>query len=262
MYEEPEEDPAEVASDPTSRAKEKSDEFRMHAELAAVFEGPRKFDAELKVGLDADRTREIQRTMAKLEKSKIPDSPLLPEESAEPAAGLLILPLKENLTTNDYHVHRRPGEVMIVRWLAGVEVETYYERLQAHFNAGLDGFREDERQSNEWKRDPQTLAYLEALDALDVKMEDRYLRKEIRDHNLFILSTQAADEMNIAYLCDHIMGLEAAQVVGARSAPPEEPSEQDLAWFFKLFALRGMNEGIERMCFFTYLQKSDDSFDE
>ncbi|MDB5303952.1 MAG: hypothetical protein JWM97_1501, partial [Phycisphaerales bacterium] len=40
----------------------------------------------------------------------------------------------------------------------------------------------------------------------------------------------------------------------------DEPTEQDLAWFFKLFSLRGTVDGTERMCFFTYLQKSDDSF--
>jgi hypothetical protein len=47
--------------------------------------------------------------------------------------------------------------------------------------------------------------------------------------------------------------------VGAASAPPEAPTERDRAWFFKLFSLRGMNEGAERLCFFTYLQKTDES---
>ena len=53
------------------------------------------------------------------------------------------------------------------------------------------------------------------------------------------------------------------------SAPPDSPTdfdklsagERDRAWFFKLFSLRGMVEGEERMCFFTYLQKSEDTFD-
>ena len=44
-------------------------------------------------------------------------------------------------------------------------------------------------------------------------------------------------------------------------APGDEPSEEDRAWFFKLFSLRGMSEGVERMCFFTFLQKSDDTFE-
>jgi hypothetical protein len=55
------------------------------------------------------------------------------------------------------------------------------------------------------------------------------------------------------------MGVSPAELVGSASVPPDEPTDQDLAWFFKLFALRGMVEAEERMCFFTYLQKSDDS---
>jgi len=45
----------------------------------------------------------------------------------------------------------------------------------------------------------------------------------------------------------------------AEPAPPDEPTERDLAWFYKLFSLRGISEGIEQMCFFTYLQKSGDT---
>lgn len=263
MFEEPDEgdgNASERAVNPADRAKDKSDEFRMHAELAAVFEGPRKYDAQLRPGLDAQVARDIQRTMGKLEKAKTPESPVLPDAVAADAAGLLNLPDTRELATNDYHVHRRPGEVMIVRWLAGEQVETFYERIQAHFDAALEGFREDERQAQEWKQDPKTIAYLEALDALDVRMADRYLREVIRAHPIFVLSTQAADEINIAYLSDHVMGVSAAELVGTASAPPENaPTEQDLAWFFKLFSLRGMTEGVERMCFFAFLQKSDDS---
>jgi hypothetical protein len=260
MFNEPEEDPAEIASDPSSRAKEKADELRMHAELAAVFEGPRKFDAQLEAGLNSDTARDIQRTMARLEKSKIVDTPVVSEESMDAALAVLKFPETASLATNDYHIYRRPGEVMMVRWLEGDQVETYYDRIQAHFDAAMEGFREDERQANEWKADPAALAYLKALDDLEVKIADRYLRKEIREHGIFVLSTQTADEINIAYLCDHIMGVSAAEVVGRKSAPPEEPTEQDLAWFFKLFSLRGVDQGIERMCYFTYLQKSDDVF--
>jgi hypothetical protein len=261
MYEEPNEggeSPAERPADPADRAREKSDEFRMHAELAAVFEGSRKFDAELRPGLAPELAREIQKTVGRLEKAKTPDSPVLPEPSAADAAGLLGMPRTRDLSTNDYHIHRRPGEVMIVRWLQGDEVDTFYQRIQAHFDAALEGFKEDERQANEWKQDPKAAAYLEALDAVEVKMAERYLRDWIRTQNLVVLSTQTADEINIAYLADHIMGVPAADVVGAASAPPDEPSEQDLAWFFKLFSLRGMKDGVEQMCFFTYLQKSDD----
>jgi hypothetical protein len=102
--------------------------------------------------------------------------------------------------------------------------------------------------------------YLTALDAVEVKMADRYLRDLIRQHSVFVLSTQTADEMNIAYLVGDIMGVTPADLVGRASAPSDSAAQQDLAWFFKLFSLRGIVEGIERMCFFTYLQKSDETF--
>jgi hypothetical protein len=70
MFDEPQEDPAERSIDPAAQAKDKSDEFRMHAELCAVFEGPRKFDAVLRPDLDADLARDVQRTMGRLEKAK------------------------------------------------------------------------------------------------------------------------------------------------------------------------------------------------
>jgi len=260
MFDEPEDDPSERARNPIEQAKEKADEFRMHAELAAVFEGNRKFDAEILPRLDADTAREVQRGMARLEKAKSTDSPIVPEASMVDAADLLNFPKTRSLSTNDYHIHRRPGETMIVRWLEGDQVESFYERIQAHFDAAMTGFRDEERASNEWKQDPQTLKYLEALDSVEVKMGERYLREVIRTHRIFVLSTQTADEMNIAHLCDYIMGVPAAAIVGEASAPPEAPTEQDLAWFFKLFSLRGMGEGMERMCFFAYLQKSEEGF--
>ena len=263
MFDEPNEVPNERSLNPASRAKDKADEFRMHAELFAVFEGKRKFDAELLPGLDAEVARDIQRKIGKLEKSKTPDSPVLPESSATDAAAVLAFARTAELSTNDYHIHRRPGEVMIIRWLEADQVETFYERIQAHFDAAMEGYKDEERQQQEWKQNAETTAYLEALDALEVKMPERYLREPIREHNVFVLSTQTADELNISYLSDYVMGVTAADIVGPRSAPPEEPTEQDLAWFYKLFSLRGMSEGVEQMCFFTYLQKSDDTgFDE
>ena len=57
------------------------------------------------------------------------------------------------------------------------------------------------------------------------------------------------------------MSVPAEEIVGPASAPPDAPTEKDRAWFFKLFSLRGVIEGVEKMCFFTYLQKSDDSGD-
>ena len=86
------------------------------------------------------------------------------------------------------------------------------------------------------------------------------MRGPIRAHNLFVLSTQSADEININYLAEDVMGRSTEELVGPASAPPADaPTEQDLAWFFKLFSLRGVREGTEQMCFFTFLQKSDDN---
>ncbi len=261
MFDEPSDDevPAERPAKPEDRAREKFDEFRMHAELAAVFEARRKFDAQLLPGLDADVARDVQRTIAKLEKARTADTPLLPPASTDDAVRLLRLPQTSDLSTNDYHVHRRPGEVMVVRWLAAEQVDSLYDRLQAHFDAALNQFREEERQSLGWKQEEETLKYLEALDGIKVRMADRYLRDPIKTHNVFLLSTQTADEMDILHLTDYVMGFSAAEVVGTASAPPEDgATERDRAWFFKLFSLRGVDEGVERMCFFTYLQKTDD----
>ncbi|HWE01004.1 MAG TPA: hypothetical protein VG326_01250 [Tepidisphaeraceae bacterium] len=261
MFDEPEEDPAERSLDPAKQAREKADEFRIHADIAAVFEGHTKFDAEFLTGFDPQLARDIQRGMIKLERSRSEESPVLPAQSAAEAADLLNLPAAREFSTNDYHIHRRPGEVMIARWLAGDQVDSFYERLQAHFDAALAGFQEDERQSLEWKQDPKTLAYLAALDAIEIKMADRYLRDPIRTHHVFVLSTLTADEISIVYLCEYVMGASPAAIVGSASAPPDEPTDRDLAWFYKLFLLRGMVEGVERMCFFAFLQKSDDSGD-
>jgi len=253
--------PAEKASDPATRAQEKADEFRTHAELAAVFEGCRKFDAELRPGLDADLARDVQRTIAKLEKSRLGETPLILETAMDDAKRLLDLPKSAGLSTSDYHIHRRPGEVMILRLLAGDEVDIFYTRLQAHFEAALAGFRDDERNSLSWKdKDAQVEAYLDALDKITMNLTERYLREPLREHGLIALTTQSADELNINYLCDHLMGVAASDLVGSASAPPDEPTERDLAWFFKLFSLRGSIDGVERMCFFVFMQKADEGW--
>src|SRR5688572_14499530 len=100
MFDEPSEGPTEQHVDPATQAREKADEFRMHAELAAVFEGTRKFDAQLRPDLDPDIARNVQRTMGRLEKSRPADSPIIPSESAPDAAALLDLPNTRDLTTN------------------------------------------------------------------------------------------------------------------------------------------------------------------
>ena len=260
MFDEPEESRQESARDPKERAQEKVDEFRMHAELAAVFEGCRKFGAELLPKLSADIARDLQRTVGRLEKAKVSNTPVIGPESALEAAEILNHPARHDLSTNDYHIYRRPGEVMMARWLEGDQVENFYARLQAHFDAAMEGYKEDERQASEWKQDAKTQGFLAALDAVEVKMAERYLREVIRHHSIFVLSTQTADELNIAYLADTLMGMSAEEIVGTASAPGDEPTEAELAWFYKLFALRGLIEGVERMCFFMYLQKTDDTF--
>jgi hypothetical protein len=262
VFEDNDDNPQERASSPADAAREKFDQFRMHAELVAVFEGVRKFDAQLRTDLSLEDARDIQKQIAMLEKAKAADSPLIQPNSMPAAAELLKLPETRGLATNDYHIHRRPGEAMIVRFLAGEDdVNAFYERFQAHFEAALTQFREEERHAKAWKQDDETSKYLDALDKIEVKMEDRYLREIIRKHRVFILSTQTADEMDILHLCDYVMGVDAAAVVGRASAPPEEDAtERDRAWFFKLFSLRGIVEGAERMCFFTFLQKTEDTF--
>ena len=269
MYEEPDEfeeeggrPRGELAGDPKRRAMEKLDELRTHAQLAAVFEGPRKFDAELRPFGDA---REVQQAIGRLEKSKLEAVPVLPPGQWKAAAELLAMPDSKALAANDYHVNARPGETTITRWLAGPGVDGFYARMQAHLDAALDAHREDERSNNAWRGDPDTLSYLDTLDNLDVahaKVEPWYLRPAIRDHGLFVLSTLAVDEMDVLYLAQTLMGVDPADLVGGASAPPEEePSDADRAWYFKLFALRGRVEKEERMCFFTYMQKADDAFD-
>lgn len=259
MFDEPADSPQERNFDPAQRAKDKADEFRVHAEVCAVFEGPRKFDAEIRK-LKDELARDVQKRMARLEKAKTPESPILPPPVAADAAALLNFSTSEKLSTNDYHIYRRPGELMIVRWLEGDQIDSFYERLQAHFDVALDDFKHEQREGHGWKQDEKMSKFLEALDAVEVKMPDRYLRDVIRKHNVCVLSTLTADEMDILHLSETVMGQDAASIVGSAAAPPDDPTEHDRAWFFKLFSLRGMVEGKERMCFFAYLQKSEESW--
>jgi hypothetical protein len=257
--------------DPQVRALEKIEEFRMHAELAAVFEAPRKFGAAVLTDLPTAVSRDLQLTLARLDKARanlgqlIPPAPLASPAASEPATPLasaeamrlLTMPETEDLSTGDYHLCRRPGEVTIARWVVGDEVDTFYTRLQAHFDVALEGHKDDERQDNAWKNDPDVLSYLDALEKNPVNLAEVYLRPQVRQHGVFAINTQTADEINIEYLADYLMGVAPADVVGDESAPPEAPTESDLAWYFKLFLLRGIRDGTERALFFTFLQKTD-----
>jgi hypothetical protein len=263
MFDEPSEPKQERASAPEQRAREKADELRMHAELAAIYEGPRKFDADVRVGLDADVARDVQRSIGKLAKSNMLDTPVIKPEAMPEALRVLMLNDASSLSSNDYHVYQRPAEVMIVRWLEAEQVKSFYDRLQAHFDAAIAHVREDERNNHGWKNEPGVTAYLEALDKVEISMADRYLRDLICKHRLFVCSSWSADEINILFLADHLMGVGAERIVGEAFAPADESDESQLAWYFKVFALRGVVEGVERMCFFTFLQKADSfAYDE
>jgi len=60
MFDEPDDPSEQRPFNPTERANAKSEEFRMHAELAAVFEGNRKFDAAIVPSFDSELARDIQ----------------------------------------------------------------------------------------------------------------------------------------------------------------------------------------------------------
>jgi hypothetical protein len=261
MQDEPSERPSDRLNSPDDRAREKYFELKMFAELAAVFEGTRKFEAQIDSTFDAELARDVQKRVAKLDKLRIGETGILQPSAAEEAAALLLLPVDRAFSTNDYHVYRRPGETMILRWLAGDEVDTFYTRLQAHLDAGLGAYVADER-ANTWKNDAALETYLTALEGLaKVRLEDRWRRGAVRDAGIFALSTQTADEMNIAFLAEQIMGASPEHIVSSINVPTHDATETDLAWFFKLFMLRGTTKATERMCFFAYLQKTDDTFD-
>lgn len=261
MFDEPDEAPNERIIDPAAHAREKSDEFRMHAELAAVFEGPRKSGSEVHFDLEYEMARDLQKRFAGLARSKIADIPVLPALSVGDAASLLSVPATAALHVNDYYVYRRPGEVMIVRWIEGDQVESFYERFQAHFDAALDNYRQEQRQAHAWKQDARTQAYLAALDGIDTRMAQIFLRDMIREFKVFVLSTLTADELNLQYLAEDLMGLAMTDLATPALTPAFEPTQRDLAWFFKLFSLRGVEGPVERACFFAFLQKAEDTFD-
>lgn len=261
MYDDPDERKDDKASGPETRLKEKLDQLRIHADLCAIFEGTRKFDAQVKTDVDSNLVRDVQQIVAKLEKSKKPGKPFLTPARALGAATLFASLEEQGVSTSDYHVYRRPAEVMIVRWIRGEQVDTFYKRLQAHMDVAIKQTREDERQALAWKNDPDTNAYLELLDVAELDMQLYWMREVLRDHELATVRTQTADEINISYIADFIMGVGPAELVGEEFAPSSGADDSELAWFFKLFALCGTREGEEHIVFFVFLQKTDDEFD-
>lgn len=261
MYDDPEERKDDNAGAPEARLKEKLDQLRIHADLCAIFEGTRKFDAQVKTDVDANLIRDVQQIIAKLDKSKKPGKPFLTPARALGATTLFESLEEQGVTTSDYHVYRRPGEVMIVRWIKGEEVATFYKRLQAHMDVAIKQTREDERQALAWKNEPATNEYLDKLDEAELDMQKWWMRDLLRDHELATVRTQTADEINISYIADFIMGVGPGALVGEEFAPGSGADDAELAWFFKLFALCGTRENVEHIVFFVFLQKTDDDFD-
>src|SRR5690349_2923457 len=70
MFDDPDQTSRDRPLSPAEKAREKADEFRIHAELVSVFEGTRKFEASIIPTLDGEFARQIQKTMARLFKSK------------------------------------------------------------------------------------------------------------------------------------------------------------------------------------------------
>jgi hypothetical protein len=261
MYDDPEERKDDNADAPDTRLKEKLDGLRIHADLCAIFEGTRKYDAQVRTDVDTNLIRDVQQIVAKLEKSKTPGKPFLTPARALGATSLFESLDEQGVSTSDYHVYRRPGEVMIVRWIKGDQVDTFYERLQAHMDVAIKQTREDERQALAWKNEPATNEYLEKLDEAELDMQKWWMRDLLRDNELATVRTQTADEINISYLADFIMGVGAEAIVGKEFAPPSGPDDAELSWFFKLFALCGSKDGVEHIVFFVFLQKTEEEFD-
>ncbi len=251
------EKPVRPAS-PKERLDTKLEPIRIHSELAAVFEAVRKFGVRIVPGLDMEVVRDVQQTTARLEKTKTPGKPFLEPTPRLGAISLFEYLAGSGLSTGDYHIHRRPGETMIVRRIVGEEVDTFYQRMQAHLDVALKQAQAEEKQAHEWKADPATTEYLNLLAEFKLKMDERWYRQHIKVLDAFCLRTQTADDLNIRYLAEIIMGVGIADVVGAASVPT---SEADVSWFFKLFSLCGQVAGTEQIVFFAFLQRTNDSFE-
>ena len=149
---------------------------------------------------------------------------------------------------------------MIVRWLAGDQVETFYERLQAHFDAALEGFKEDEHQARNGSRTPRRWNISRHW-MPGIENGRQISSRSDPQANVFVLSTLSADEMNIAYL----------PTTSWASLPPrssahlgaaDEPTDRGSGVVLQAVLASGDGRRGERMCFFAFLQKSDESGDD
>ncbi|MEM6313887.1 MAG: hypothetical protein AAF743_07355, partial [Planctomycetota bacterium] len=209
-------------------------------------------------GADALLKR-VQQLVGTVHKGMDPKlGPLVTPNHVEDAATLLAMPDDEGLTTGDYHTRQGVGELLIGRWLRGDEVETFYERYQAHFDAALGHFRDEERSAFEWKGDEPTLAYLDALDDIEANIAEQQVRAAVKEHGVHALTTLTVGELDILYLVDHLMGVDVDDLLGDDSALPDEPTEADRTWFLQLFSLRGLHAGNEATLLFAFLQQADE----
>ena len=256
-------------TDPEQAARDKLEELRMYAELAAVFEGPRKFDHDLRRDLPSDLAQRLQRGMLTLERARPNQVQILPDEQVPLARELLSANDPAGLTCGDYHACVRPGQVVMARWIRGEDFDVFHERLLAHFDAMLAGHIEDEESARAWQGDPSLPKYLESLEKFKPNLADRYLVAFVRSGRVpACLSTHTADELNIAFLAETVMGLSVPEVVGpqAGAATSDEddddayPDESALAWYFKLYLLRGTVERVPTACFFAFLQKTSNEW--
>lgn len=266
MFEDDADDDHARRTDPEQAAKDKLEELRMYAELAAVFEGPRKFDHAFRRDLPLDLAQRLQRGLLTLERDRPDQRQILPDEHIPLARQLLSANDAARLTYGDYHASVRPGQVLIARWIHGGDFVTFHDRLSAHFDAMLAGHIEDEESARRWTGDPTLPKYLQSLEKHKFNIAERYLLPFIQGGALpACLSTHTADELNIAFLAETVMGLSVAEVVGqqadsARFDDDAWPDESDLAWYFKLFLLRGRVEQLPTACFFAFLQKTRDEW--
>jgi hypothetical protein len=254
------------ADDQTSQPKQRLAQtlaaLKQHAEFAAMYEGPRKFGDAVRPDLDAELARSIQQRVAKVA-SKIGPGPLVNASQQTLARELLRLHTAEGLAPRDYFIYRRPGEVMMVRWLAGDDVSTYHQRMQAHFDVALKQTQADEREKLAWRNDEKDNAYLELLDEATFEMSHYTAREIVTRSKMAVMSSLMADAVHIGFLCEQVMGVSAAEVVGAAFSPPADAGDEEVSWFYRHFSLRGVLDEVEAVMNFTFLQKtSDDWFDD
>src|SRR5438046_7631163 len=101
--------------------------------------------------------------------------------------------------------------------------------MQAHFDVAMEDFKEEQKQAHGWKQDEKTAGFLKALEGVEVKMEERYLREIIKKHKVFVLSTLAADQRSEEHTSElqSLTKLVCRLVLATKQG--DEPSEEEQA---------------------------------